>query len=59
LYPEARHQPLLSEDEGVDIVLQRAGRGGLCQTLVHQDDARADADLETVLVVQLLELPQR
>jgi SPFH domain / Band 7 family len=44
-----------AEDEGVDIVLQRGGRGGLRHTLVHQDDARADPDLETLRVVQLLE----
>src|SRR4029453_3033435 len=55
LYSEARHQSLLSEDEGVDIVLQRGGGGCVRPPLVHQDDARADADFETLRIVQLLE----
>ena len=59
LYPEAGHQALLSEHKGVDIVLHRAGRGGLRHALVDQDDAWADADLETRLQSQVVNTPAR
>src|SRR6185437_12854873 len=55
LYAEARHQSLLAEDEGVDVVLQRGGRGGLRLALVEHDDARTDANLETIRVDELIE----
>src|SRR6476646_7021963 len=38
---EARHEALLSKDEGVDVVLERLRRGALPHPLVHDHDARA------------------
>ena len=46
---QAGHQPLLAEDEGIDIVLGGGGGQRLGLAFVHHDDARADADLEALV----------
>ena len=48
-----RHQPLLAEDERVDVVLLAVVVAFFCLSLVENDDARADADFEPVRVVEL------
>ena len=41
---ESDHQPLLAEDEGIDVVLRSRGRQRLRLALVHHDHRRADPD---------------
>src|SRR4051794_16868644 len=55
LETEAGHQALLAENERVDIVLQGLGRRALTHAFVDDDNAGADADLESVRLVELLE----
>src|SRR5262245_35440287 len=49
------HEPLLAEDEGVDVARDRVAGHGPPHALVDDDDARADADLEAVGRVELVE----
>src|SRR4029450_10750750 len=53
LQAEPGHQALLAENERVDIVLHRRARRGLGLTFVHHGDARTDADLEALCLVEL------
>ena len=55
LNPESRHKAFLAEDEGIDVVLHRRGRTAFCLPLVHDDDARTNADLEPFSLVELLQ----
>src|SRR5437867_4623490 len=55
LDPHACHQALLVEDERVDVVLERRARERAGDTLVHHDDARADADLPALTLVEILD----
>src|SRR5262245_17817255 len=49
------HETLLVEDEGVHVARDRVAGDGLPDALVDDDDARADAELETVGRVELVE----
>src|SRR5262245_28989199 len=55
LDPEPGHEPLLAEDERVDVVLHCRGRRTLRLPLVQNDNARTDADLESARGVELLD----
>src|SRR5262245_12829900 len=56
LHPDPSHQPLLAEDERVDVVLRRRRRQRLRLALVDYGHGRADTDLEAF---GLVELPER
>src|SRR5499433_1067633 len=53
LQPEPRHEPLLGEDEGVDVAPAGRGGEGLGLALVDDHDARAHADLEALALVEI------
>jgi uncharacterized membrane protein len=55
LNPEPCHESLLGEDEGVDILLHRGGGAALRHALVHHDDSRPDANLESLGLVEHLD----
>ena len=55
LNARTRHQALLVEDEGVDVLRERRAGDRLALPLVHQDDARPDPDLPAVAPVEVLE----
>jgi hypothetical protein len=48
LDPDSRHQPLLSEDERVDIVFRGCRSDVFGLSLVEHDDGGTDADLEAI-----------
>ena len=51
--PDAGHQPLLVEDEGIDVLRDRRAGDRLADALIDDDDARPDADLEAVARVEI------
>src|SRR6266567_2325951 len=53
LYAEARHQPLLIEDEGIDVLRDRGAGERLADARVDDNDARADAELPAVAPVEI------
>src|SRR6266567_1912754 len=53
LYAEAGHQPLLIEDEGIDVLGDRGAGERLADARVDDDDARADAELPAVAPVEI------
>src|SRR4030095_1363535 len=55
LDPDAGHQPLLAEDEGVDIARERVRRHRLGDAGIDDDDARPHAELETTGRIELLQ----
>ena len=49
----AGHQPLLAEDECVDVLRERRAGDRLAHALIDDDDARPDAELEALALVEI------
>src|SRR5512146_2973174 len=55
LQAETRHQPLLAEDERIDVALGCRGRERLGQAGVHNHDARTDTHLEPLAFPEIFQ----
>src|SRR5512143_763729 len=49
----AGHQALLAEDEGIDVLRERRAGDRLGESRIDHDDARSDAELEALALVEI------